>query len=109
MPAIKLMIEWENKVEKVKLDNGRIFYGGKDITEDFTREEKIFFQLLLVKRRQIVGRELLAESLWGKNWEVKYSDWALDRLVYRLRQKMQALNIDPVLLKTRKKKGFVWG
>lgn len=35
-----------------------------------------------------ISRDNIAQILWGKNWNSKYSDWAIDKTISRLRKKI---------------------
>ncbi len=35
-----------------------------------------------------VSRDEIAQILWGKSWNTKYSDWAIDKTISRLRKKI---------------------
>ena len=109
LPLLKIMIDYEKKLNKLKIQEKKIWFNSKDMTASFSKNEKIFLELLLKKPQKILSREELAQNLWGKVWEEKYSDWALDRLAYRLRQRLDLLGVDGGLLITKKRKGFCWG
>lgn len=42
------------------------------------------------KVNQPLSREEIAEILWGKNWQNKYSDWAIDKAISRLRKQIKS-------------------
>lgn len=54
----------------------------------FTVDEARMVRTLWEKQETIVDRENIAQVLWEEEWSNKYSDWALDALVSRLRKKM---------------------
>lgn len=109
IPLLSQIIEKENRLNKFQVRNNYIFIGEKEITSNLSRKERAFLYLLLSSKRKIVSRDKVAQTIWGKDWEEKYSDWAIDRLVYRIRKKFKTLGMDKNLLKTAKKKGFVFG
>ncbi len=106
--AIPLFSQILEKLNMFHVREDSILIGDKDITPALSKKERAFTLLLLSAKKQIVPRDEIAQSIWGASWEDKYSDWALDRLVYRLRIKLNSLGIDPKHLKTVKKKGFIW-
>lgn len=55
---------------------------------DFTPDEARVMRRLWEKQEGIVEREEVATVLWDEEWSNKYSDWALDALVSRLRKKL---------------------
>lgn len=66
--------------------------------------EKKVFTLLKDREGEIVTREEVAEALWGNDKDEKYSDWAIDQTVYRIRK---AIELSPYKLITKKGEGFV--
>lgn len=56
-----------------------------------TMQQKIFV-LLRDKSPQLVTRDEIAKVMWGARWLKKYSDWAMDQIVYAIRNKLSALN-----------------
>jgi hypothetical protein len=71
----------------------------------FTSLERDVFELLLDKKG-IVTRQEIAQVLWQENWEERYSDWAIDQVMYRIRKKIVTTNA-PYQLITKKGEGFV--
>ena len=54
----------------------------------------------------IVGRDVIAERIWESDVEEKYSEWAIDQLLHRVRTKLIAMK-SPYALRTKKGMGFV--
>lgn len=105
IPLLSQVIE---KLNQFHVREDSILIGEKDITLSLSNKERALMLLLLAAKKKIVSRDTVAQTIWGASWEEKYSDWALDRLVYRLRIKLNNLGIDPKRIKTLKKKGFIW-
>jgi hypothetical protein len=108
LPLLARVIDREKKIDGLKVVKDRIYAEDKDITNNFSSAESKFLSLVLTRKREIIPRDEVAKFLWGEAWEDKYSDWAIDRLAYRLRIKMKSLGADPDLLKTAKRKGFIF-
>ena len=54
---------------------------------------------------EIITKETIAKELWGSEWQDKYSEWAISKLISELRKKIkpfQSYNI-----KTMHNKGFL--
>lgn len=66
---------------------------GEDPKDVLSPQELGVFNLLKEKLGVIVSREDIAKELWGKDYSQKYSDWALDSLIRRLRKKLPSKNI----------------
>jgi len=109
IPLLSLVIQRETEKNRLTVAESRIFLGTKDITASFTSKERALLSLLLGQKGRIASRDAVGSALWKEKVEQMYSDWAIDRLVHRLRKKMNTLGIDSSLLKTSKRKGFIFG
>lgn len=109
IPLLSKVVEKENRLNKLRIIHRKIFIGKNEITSRLTVKEKAFLLLLLSSKKKIISRDVIALNIWGKDWEEKYSDWAIDRLAHRIRKKMRSLGIDDKFLRTVKKKGFIFG
>ena len=56
---------------------------------DLQASEVKVLAALEAKLNQICSRDEVAQSLWGKAWVEKYSDWMIDTIIYRLRHKLK--------------------
>jgi hypothetical protein len=59
------------------------------VTAYFSRKEHALFTLLEQHQDHICDREEIIEAVWPESQEFGVSDWAIDRLVARVRQKMK--------------------
>ena len=50
--------------------------------------ERNILRLLYQNQGQVVNRDQLAQTIWGKRWTSLYSDWAIDQHLSRLRRKL---------------------
>jgi hypothetical protein len=67
----------------------------------FTNRELSIFHELKKHINNFVNREGLAFVLWGDKWEEKYSDWAIDQLIHRIKTKLTS-GSSPYQLETKK-------
>lgn len=58
-------------------------------TKDFTKKEHLLFTFLKQHEGELCEREDLVEAVWPEYAESGVSDWAVDRLVARVRQKLK--------------------
>ncbi len=68
------------------------------------RDNKILL-VLFNANGETLSRDNLAEVIWGENWHVDYSNWALDQSISRLRRKLKEIGM-PDIIKSAKGKGF---
>src|SRR5258706_3354464 len=88
-------------------DDKKITFEGKDVSSFLTTFEMKTLTALMKKRGQVISREDLAQDIWGQNWMDSYSDWAIDKLISRLRKNLQQVGLPRTIITTRKKQGFI--
>lgn len=73
------------------------------IGADFTKKEKALYEHLLGNLDKVCEREKIIEAVWPESEELGVSDWTIDRLVARLREKLknQKSKYQVVTVKTR--------
>ena len=78
----------------------------ESFSSDLPVKEYAVLQCLSNKKNTIVSRDQIAQSLWGTDWEDKYSDWAIDQAIHRLRSKLRD-SASPYSIHTKKGVGFM--
>jgi len=71
-----------------------------------TSKEHKLFTLLKDHLDEICERELILETVWAEYEAIGVSDWAVDRLVARLRKKLQQMNSE-FSIRTVRTRGFM--
>jgi DNA-binding winged helix-turn-helix (wHTH) protein len=64
----------------------------KEPQNEFTKKEKILLDFLISKKTAICSRDEIIEAVWPEykiSDDLTVSDWAIDRLVWRLRKKIK--------------------
>ncbi|MBN2015729.1 winged helix-turn-helix transcriptional regulator [Candidatus Dojkabacteria bacterium] len=83
-----------------------VYVDAKPLKREPTTNEYKILQLLYKNKGKIVTREALAEILWGQNSIEKYSDWAIDRTLSRIRKKLGDKASTPRFIETIKGRGL---
>ncbi|OGH24207.1 MAG: hypothetical protein A3B47_04340 [Candidatus Levybacteria bacterium RIFCSPLOWO2_01_FULL_39_24] len=65
---------------------------GNAVSVDLSKKEHLLFTFLKSKINVICEREEIIEAVWSEVEELGVSDWAIDRLVARLRVKLKSQN-----------------
>lgn len=86
--------------------SGNIYIDGIEIESNLTAREYNLLKLLLSRPNEIITREEIAQFIWGSEALEKYSDWAIDQSVSRLRSKLQDDPYNPQFIETIKGRGF---
>jgi len=84
---------------------GKIYLNREEITNLFSIGEQEIFKKLINKKGKILTRDEISCVLWGKNWADKYSDWAIDKAISRIRSKLEKVWLGKKILKTIKGQG----
>lgn len=63
------------------------------------------FNLLKDKSELPLSRDEIARVVWGKRWHEKYSDWAIDQMIYAIRTVLKN-NKSNWLIKTKRNAGY---
>lgn len=82
-----------------------VFFNGTQIMEELTISEYKILSFFMRHPRELISREVIAKVLWGNKSIEKYSDWAIDRAISRLRKKIGD-NKSTSLIKTLRGRGF---
>lgn len=75
----------------------------RDLNSEFSKKENILFNYLLSNKGKICEREEIIGIVWPEEQELGVSDWAIDKLIARLRNKLklQENNFEIQTVKTR--------
>jgi len=92
-----------NEKKTFSMKNKEIFYSNINIKNILSAQELAVFRLLFSKKNKFVSRENIAKAMWGHCWEKVYSNWAIDRLIYKLRKKF--FDQEKNMIETSKGKG----
>lgn len=72
---------------------------------DFSKKENQLYTLLLENINEICERDTIISAVWPEYEDLGVSDWTIDRLVARLRQKLNSQN-SPYSIVTVKTRGY---
>jgi DNA-binding winged helix-turn-helix (wHTH) protein len=75
----------------------------KEVSSEFTKKENILFNFLFENKDRICEREEIIEVVWPEEEDLGVSDWAVDKLIARVRNKLktQNNNFEITTVKTR--------
>lgn len=89
-------------------ETGQVLANSLPIKEKLTLQEYHLLAAFLEKPGFVYSRDEIADILWGKDADDKYSDWAIDQITSRLRKTLSRLGIPPSTLQTIRKRGYRW-
>lgn len=93
---------------KLILIKNNIYLNQVPVSKYFSRKEFRIIKLLLSREGQIVSRDEIADKIWPLEVEEKYSEWAIDQLIRRLRHRLTELLIPKTVLRSVRGKGYIY-
>lgn len=108
IPVLEEMIHQMKKHKfNVSLDQmGRIVHQSVVVDPLFSRHERRLLKLFLARSGHIFSREACAKAVWQENYDSEYTDWALDQVMKRLRQKLVKLGVASTNIETLRGQGY---
>lgn len=95
------------KLNTLVIKDGHVYYNKIDISREFSNAERRILLNLSDNEGAPVSRESLGESFWQKEKAEEFSDWALDKIMSRIRVKIERLHL-PATIATQRGKGYVY-
>ncbi|MFC1653890.1 transcriptional regulator [Patescibacteria group bacterium] len=83
-----------------------LYFKGKSIENALSSQEKALMLKLYSRSGELVSFDEVADVLWGEGEYV--SLWALNKAVQRLRKKLETVGLSENMLKTVRKRGYVF-
>jgi len=77
-----------------------------DRVATLTVKEEAAFGLLESRRNQVVTRDEIADAIWGDASAERYSDWAIDQLIHRLKAKVGTQH-SSIAIRAVRGRGFI--
>lgn len=106
IPVLIPYLEQAYTADFFAVADGRILFRDRDISLLLTPQEKIVLTVLLNRRGTLVSKELIAKALWKDAWEELYSDWAIDKVISRLRIVLAKIGLSKNIIQVKKKRGI---
>lgn len=91
----------------LKLSDNHILVNELVLDTHFSRKEQKVLRTLMKNPVEIITRDMLAKVVWPINTDSYYTEWALDRIIARLRSKLLQLGISKDLIVTLRGKGYM--
>lgn len=94
----------KNQNSGLEVKNDKISFDGEKVDDLFNFQESQVIKSW--NKAETLSYEDIAKILWGKVWEEKFSLWAINKVVSRLRKKLQLLGANAPKIKTLSKQGY---
>jgi hypothetical protein len=91
IPILKKYIVDESPREKFELtEDGQLIISN---LQEFSKSEMKVVKTLLENSGEVVTKEELGFVVWGQEVKQKYSPWAIDQIMFRIRNKLERMNV----------------
>lgn len=105
MPATQSVIAQQPADQIPYTKDGNVYLGSQILGDDLSEREFELLSMFVDNYGKVVNRDSVAEVLWKSRSIEKYSDWAIDQTISRLRKKLP----QTISIKTIKGRGFKLG
>lgn len=85
---------------------GEIYFRNKITEKCLTKNELSIIKEFYDFRKTPVSKEKIAQIVWGEDYPKRYSEWAIDKLISRLRDKLEDKKPNRIIL-TSRNKGYI--
>lgn len=109
--TVPLLYEYlvTSRVKKtLELKDGSIVCDGVSLKYSFSRQETVLLRLFIQRKNKPVSRDEVADVLWKDEADEKYSAWAIEQLVKRLRIKLMGMGFPKSVIKTMRGVGYMY-
>lgn len=92
----------------LSLNNGQLTLNMIPVDLMFSKIERALLSYFIAHPNVLISRDQLAEIIWKEQADDKYSDWAIDSHISRLRKRLKSLGMRETSITTKKKQGFIY-
>jgi pSer/pThr/pTyr-binding forkhead associated (FHA) protein len=104
--TLPLELTGPNKGLRIDRPAKRVFIGGQEVTPPLSPAQYRLLSLLLDHEGEVVSRESIVEAVWQEEEAMGVTEQAIDALVYRLRDRIEAIDPDHDYIVTVRGHGF---
>ena len=88
--------------------NGQLSMNMIPVDLMFSKIERALLSYFIAHPNVLISRDQLANIIWKEQADDKYSDWAIDSHISRLRKRLESRGMDKNCITTKKKQGFIY-
>lgn len=102
----KIIIDNKPTEKLFELDNQDIILKGVSLLRILSSTEYVLLKYFITKPNIVISRDEIAKILWPAETEEKYSQWAIDQAIKRLRDRLVSLRLSPTIIKSIRGVGY---
>jgi len=100
------IIERQDIKNTLVIDKNKVVLNKIPLDSLLSRKEYRVMKILIEKRGSIVTRDEIARQIWPTDTDKKYSDWAIDQIITRLRKRFVQISLNPDHIQSVRGKGY---
>ena len=100
------VVEQKKLTTNLTMKNNILHINDIPLDKLLSRKEYRIFKFFLEHQNELIARDILAEQIWLTNSQEKYSDWAIDQLIARVRKRINELAIGFFQIHSVRGKGY---
>lgn len=107
LPILEHVLNNTNRDLSIRKNvDGELILGSYPLHNILTQNEYKTLTLLFNNKKSLVDRDALAKTIWGSVYLDKYSNWAIDKTISRIRKKLSSLGLNKDTIQIVKGKGY---
>ena len=96
------------EVDTLEIKNGQLSFGNNCIEQKFTKAQASIIKLLINRQNQLVTYDDIAELIWGDQNADKFSIWAINKHVQRIKDKFIDIGANSSNVHAVKGRGYLY-
>ena len=108
IPLLTKYVQENWKRINIVIEKKEILFNNVQVTYLFSKTEFNILKFFVQNANKPISRDEISKILWKTNADEKYSDWAIDQGINRLRKKLQKLGIGKNVIKTVRSFGYTF-
>lgn len=89
------------------IKNEQLFAGTEIIEQKFSKDQAMILKLLINRKGQIVTYDDIADIIWSQENADKYSTWAINKHIQRIKAKIASMNIYSINIMPVRSRGYM--
>lgn len=106
VPVLEDYIEAHLPKANVRIYKNHILVNQVVVDSAFSRKQQRALKYLINKSGEICTRDEVAKAIWPVNTDDYYTDWALDRIIARLRDNLDKIGLSKNIVQTVRGQGY---
>lgn len=91
----------------LEIKSGDLWYANQNVEKNFTKSQAAILKLMMNRRSEIISFDDLSDMIWEQKSTDKYSIWAINKHMQRLKDKLGELQIHNISIESVRGRGYI--